>query len=434
MKKLILGLLLMPVIIYSQAPLSVEEVIEIGLKNNFDIQIANKNSEIAANNARLGESGFLPSLDLSGNYNISKSDQETNSPFSLGSSTTNGWSGQVSLNWTLFDGFKMFVDNRRYKELEKLGEVQARNIIENSIVGILRSYFNLVQQELLLDVAENSVKVSEDRLEKARVRNDLGGASTTDLLNAQVSLNNDKAVMLERELNVQIARKELNILLGRNPAEPILIKKEISITDSELSQNDIAEMAKSRNASLLLAKQNKTLAEHNVDVSRSFYYPRVLLNGSYGYSDRTVATSSERVSGDVITTSTDGSIGLTLSFNIFNGFRNDIDIQSRIIESNIQELALKKAEHEIEGLVKEKYDTYIKRLEFINLEEKNVTAAEQNLTLQQDRFETGATSSLEFRDAQINLSRAQSALISAKYQARIVLLEIDQLTGNIRIN
>jgi outer membrane protein TolC len=87
----------------------------------------------------------------------------------------------------------------------------------------------------------------------------------------------------------------------------------------------------------------------------------------------------------------------------------------------------------VAGLVNEKYVTFEKRIELMQLEEQNVLAAEQNLQLQQDRYQIGASTSLEFRDAQVNLLRAQSTLIAARYQARISRLEIEQLIGRLDI-
>jgi len=75
----------------------------------------------------------------------------------------------------------------------------------------------------------------------------------------------------------------------------------------------------------------------------------------------------------------------------------------------------------------------VKRLELMELEEQNVVAARQNLELQQDKYTIGATTSLEFRDAQVNLIRSQSTFIVARFQARISRLEIEQLIGNIEI-
>ena len=233
MKKYFLLFLLIPFSINAQDILTAEDAIKIGLKNNYDIQIARNTAEIARNNAGLGTAGFLPTLDALGNYRHSSSEQETNSPIGFGNSTSQNLSGSIALNWTLFDGFQMFANRSRFNELAKLGEYQARYQIENTVVGILAAYFNLVQQEQLLDVAKNSRDVSETRLNKAKVRRDLGGTSATDLLNAQVSFYNDVATILNQELQVTIARKNLNILLGRDPAIPIAVEKEIAISDVE---------------------------------------------------------------------------------------------------------------------------------------------------------------------------------------------------------
>ena len=72
-------------------------------------------------------------------------------------------------------------------------------------------------------------------------------------------------------------------------------------------------------------------------------------------------------------------------------------------------------------------------MELIELEEENIKAAEQNLELQQDRFDIGNTTSIEFRDAQLNYTRAQNTLIAARFQARISRLQLEQLTGSLDI-
>ena len=215
MTKYILFLLLIFTLpLFSQMNLSLEEAIRIGLENNFDIQIARNNAEIAKNNKGVGTAGFLPIADAQGGYTRSSTDQETNNTFSVGKSDAKRWNGQASLNWTVFDGFKIFIDRGKYNKLAELGETQARYIIENNIVGILGGYFNVVQQEDLLEVAKNTLEISQTRLNKEQFRRNVGGASSTDLLNAQVSFNNDKSTFLNQELRVNIAERDLNILLG----------------------------------------------------------------------------------------------------------------------------------------------------------------------------------------------------------------------------
>ena len=120
---------------------------------------------------------------------------------------------------------------------------------------------------------------------------------------------------------------------------------------------------------------------------------------------------------------------MTLSLNLFNGFRDKINLQNARIEAKNQELALQDTRNQLAGLMREKYETFRQRLKLMELEQQNVVAAQQNLDLQADRYQIGAATSLEFRDAQVNLIRSQATLVVARYQARITRLEIEQLSG-----
>ncbi len=418
---------------FTQPLMTAEDAIMLGLKNNFDIQIARNQEEIAQNNNGKALSGFLPTLDASANLNYTESEQETNSPFSFGNSKTQRKGGQLNLNWTLFDGFSMFVNQDQFHQLEKLGEYQARNIIESTVVAILSAYYNLVQQEQLLDVARNTLDISGTRLDKEKVRQELGSASSTDFWNAQVAYNNDNSTLINQELRRLIAQKELNILLGRDANTQVQAVKQIVIPDLIYSPEEILEFSKNQNIRLQLARQNKKVADNNISLKAAGFYPRVFLNASYAYSQSDVDSDSERFTEPVETTSKDGNIGLNLSFNLFNGLRDKIDWQNARIEAKNQELALRDQENKISATVQEKVETFYTRMALIELEEQNVIAAEKNLQLNQDRYAIGAVSSLEFRDAQVNLTRSQATLIVARYQARITRLEIQQLMGQWEI-
>ena len=431
MKRLIiLAAVAMTSAVHPQTEMSAEDAIAIGLDNNYSIRIARNDARIAVNNAGLGTANFLPTLDAAGGYSLATSEQTTNSPFSFGDTDSEALNGQVALNWTLFDGFRMFAEKGRLNALARLGEAQARSAIESAVVGILSDYFNLVRQELLLDVAREARAISETRLNKERVRNDLGGASSTDLLNAQVAFNTDQAAVLDQELQVLVARNALNRALGRAPDAPLEVRREIAVGEIGQPVDSLIAVARVRNSDLEAARESLAAARRSVTASRSAFLPRLALGASYAYTDRTQESNTR---GDITTESTDRSVGLNLSINLFNGFRNRIEWQNARIAVRSRELALADGENRVEGLVRETFDTYRKRLELVQLEEENVAAARRNLELQQDRYDIGAASSLDFRDAQVNYNRSRISRISARYQARIAQLQLEQLTGAIRI-
>jgi outer membrane protein len=426
MKHLILMLCLI-LSAYAQEELTAEDAIRVGLENNYTIRIARNNQKIAENNTGIGRAGFMPYLDASGAHRYARSEMDSDIPDASDDNETRTTSGQLAFNWTLFDGFRMFVDHNRYRELAKLGKHQARFIIENTVIEILYAYFNLVQQAQLLDVAHDALAVSETRLNKEQVRKELGSASSTDFLDAQVAYNNDKSVFINQELQVSIARQNLNVLLARDPGTDLSVKKEIQISPLQLSFEEIKALVKEQNSQLLIYRQNQIIARKLVTINRSAYYPQLTFSTSYGYSERTDIPSGTGLNqSDLI-------VGLNLTFNLFNGWRDRIDLQNAQIEAKNQDLALKDMINQVNQSLLEKYETFQKRLELVEIEEKDVKAAEQNLQLQSDRYHIGAASSLEFRDAQVNVVRARSALIVAKFQARISRLEIDQLTGRIAV-
>jgi outer membrane protein TolC len=245
-------------------------------------------------------------------------------------------------------------------------------------------------------------------------------------------------MMLNQELRVTVARKELNILLGRDTATPVAVDKDEAIEILDFNLSDLLALAEERNSYLLFVRQNKLVADETVNQARSVFYPRLALNGSYGYTDsetaREVSDGESFFPETIESLNKDAAIGLNLTFNIFRGFRDKIDLQNAKIDARNQQLALDDARNRIVGSVQEKYETYEKQLQLVKLEERNVVTAQQNLDLQLERYNIGTASSLEFRDAQVNLIIAQSALIASRYQSRTTKLEIEQLTGKIQIN
>lgn len=411
--------------------LTLSNAISIGLENNYDIRIARRNARIAENNTGLGTAELLPTIDVTGGYNYNDQQTSTTSPFSFGDSRTETKTAQIQLNWTLFDGFRMFAEKARYSELARLGQAQARLTIENEVVAIAQAYFNLVQQERRLAVSREALEVSRTRLEKERVRRELGGASSTDYLNAEVFYNNDQAALINQELAVVTARQALNLVLGRDPQAPVTVTSEITIPQLQYSGDELMRLASERNAAMAAARHRAQAAGHRVGSVRSRFIPRVGLNAGVGYTNR---VQDAAIRDDEITTeTTDKFIGLQASWNIFNGRRDWIEFQNARVEENIAELSLNRQQHELKGEVVRRLETFRKRTELVELEMTNRDAARRNLELQRDLYATGAVTSLEYRDSQVNYTRAQLSLITAQYEARIALLQIEQLIGELPI-
>ncbi|MEX0823874.1 MAG: TolC family protein, partial [Balneolaceae bacterium] len=206
--------------VHSQDVLTVEEAIQIGLNNNYGIQLSQNEFEIASNNRTLGNAGFLPAIELS----ASQTERVEDSKFEAGgeSRTTSGARSSVrnaaiNLDWTIFDGLQMFAAFDRLTELEKMGEQSFRLDAELLVSQIINSYYNIIRLSEQLNVLQNTVEVSLERIEIEETKVDLGSGSEYELLQARSDLSADRAALIREQNILTEAKITLNQLLSRNP-------------------------------------------------------------------------------------------------------------------------------------------------------------------------------------------------------------------------
>ena len=412
--------------------LTLAEAFRIGLENNHGIRIAREEALRADGERGLGAAGFLPGLSASGSWRQVDGDDGGSAPTSYGGTGTAQWSAGVSLDWTLFDGFAMFVENDRYAELAELGGARARAAIEAELLGIARAYFGLVGQALLRDVSKETLAISATRLEQERVRRELGGLSVAAFLRAQVDYNADRAALLDGELAVTTARQSLNLLLGRDPESAIATGGEIPLEPLPAGREELIARAERENSGLAVARHGQSVAGLGARGARATFWPRLSLTAGYDRGSRELSLDG---GGAPIldAEARDLSVGLRVSLDLFDGNRKRVRLRSANASARIATLERERAELALRSDLLALFDTWEQRRELVALEEENTEAARTSLALNEESYRAGASTSLEFRDAQLALARARSALIVARYEARLARLEIERLTGMLPV-
>lgn len=145
----------------AQEVLTLESAVKIALENNYEIKIATNNLTIQKTNVAIGNAGMLPTVtaNVLDNNSIQNSSQtrQDGTENELDNAKNNNLTYGVGLNWTIFDGLRMFARMDQLKELQKLGETQLKLTLITRISDVNAAYYDLVQQQQQLAADRKSV-------------------------------------------------------------------------------------------------------------------------------------------------------------------------------------------------------------------------------------------------------------------------------------
>lgn len=413
----------------SQELLTVEDAVKIALENNYEIKIASNDLKIDQQNVSLANAGILPSLNgvLTENSSIldTKQTQQDGSVRELDGAKNMNLSYGVALNWTIFDGFRMFARYDQLKELQKLGDAELKLAIFSKVSDVISTYYDLAQQKQQLTALDTAIVISNLRVTTADNRYKIGKASKLEVLNAQVDLNTDTSTLLrQKELyaNTKIA---LNELLARPVNTPFEIAEEIK-TDENLLLPELMDLAEKQNPQLQTQIINKRVAELQAKQVKANRYPIVSINSGYNL------TRSESSLGFVAQSSGNGlTYGISASMNIFNGGLQNRNERIAKLQVENSQILIDQQLQNLRSQLSSLYQTYLTNLQLTKLEAKNEEIAKENMDITLAKFRIGTITPLEFRDAQLNYVNAKVRNSDAQYQAKVSEINLKELAGNL---
>lgn len=413
---------------------ALKDCISRGLEQNYNLQITRNQEQMAHNNATLANAGALPTLDASAalrptfhsmeRSTMRANDEVTEQNNVLDYTTDLG----VTLNWTLFDGFKIQTNYRQLKLLEAQGETATRMAMEDLIADIASEYYNYIQQIIRREHYRYALSLSRERLRIAQLNYQTGRFSGLDYHMARVDFHSDSSAYVRQRESVHATRIRLNKLMA-NPE----LDQRISIPDSTIEVRDdlmleaLWQQTLNANAKILNAAQNTQLAELDLKRVTARNYPYLRLNTQYGYNDTHYDISATRQRETLGL-----SGGLTLGINLWDGNRRR---ERRNAELTIQNRQLQRQQLELDlhASLQTFWLAYRSNLDLLALQKQNLEIAETNLEIAMDRYKLGNLSGFDMRQVQKNLLDAEERVLQVEYDAKICEISLMQISGNIGI-
>ncbi len=424
--RLIILLVLCGVVSMAQGVLTPEQAIEIALKNNYDILLAKNDAEIAARNNTPGNAGMLPRVDayVTDNFTLNNLNQKltTGTEIKRNNADGNTVGASVALNWTLFDGLRMFATKGRLNKLEEIGELQYKDQIQTAVADVLNSYYGIVGAKQQLVAIQEAISISGERVKLADMKFQVGTAGKTDLLQAKVDLNAQKSNAINQRKVIAQRKAALNAILSR-PAETDFDVLDTIPFNSNLGLTTDLD---SKNFQLQAAMKNVDVAKYQKKEAFSFLLPDLTGTVGYGY------TRAQNSAGFSLFNQSYGlNAGFTLHIPLFNGLNTLREVKIASINIQNSQFNLERARFQVKLSYYNALRDYQDAKELLVLEEENIQLADENQKIALERFRLGQSTAIELREAQISYVEAKTRLVNARYGAKIAENELLRLQGEL---
>ena len=416
--------------IWGQEILTKNQAIDIALRENYGIQIANNNLEQAENNQSLLNSGYLPTV--TGNAGSTFNIDNTEAQFSNGNVTelrgaeSSRYNASVNLNYTLFDGLGRRYNYSRLKKQYQLSELEVRRTIENTLLQLFTVYYEVARTSENVGSLQESLDISKERLKRAEYQFEFGQDTKLGVLNARVDINNDSINLINAAQSLINSKRDLNYVLGNALVNQFEVDTTVNFL-MQLNREDLYSKMLANNVDLLQIEKNLEISDLNIKTNKAAYLPTLGLNGSYGWNKN----NNNPASFLTAVTTTGLSGGLTLNWNLFDGGRTINQVRNAKIDLENQKLLKEQTMLDIERNFNNAWDDYINKVAIYQVQIENIETAKNNFDRTQEKFKLGQATSLEFRQAQVNLLTAEIRKNQAKYDAKLAELAVLQLSGEL---
>ena len=418
---------------FGQDSLSLKKAIEIGLQKNFDIQLTQRNMAINQIMNSWGEAGSLPQININAGQNNSISDQRNN-PISFAPYLfqSNDVSGNLALNWTLFNGFGIQANKSKLEQLQIQSENTATLAIENTIHGIILSYYQAKMQREQLNLIFNLIQLSKEKYDQQVLKSNLGVGVKFELLQYENNLLADSSSFYLQELAYRNSIRNLNLLMGESIEKEWILSSEIKPELNDKDFNTLKNEMLANNTNIKNQFLNISLNQQDISIAKSSFYPNLILNAGTNTSVGKLQTNDVNAPfPGASSQNLNYYANFTLNFRLFNGGKVRRGIKALEIQNEVNQIQLEQMQQQLVLELSNTFALYQTRKKIFELNKKAFIASKENLEIARFKEKTGLINSFNFRDIEMNYLSSGVNL----YQSSFDLLESNatllKLTGKI---
>jgi len=450
---------------YTQTNMTLDDAIEIALKNNHNLKLVKYNKQQADSKVREAFGNALPSLNFSSNYtraldrqDLYFGDPETlaDGPFGLPAKlavsmnelhkadpnytpfqfaaagnddvieigSDNAFNTRFELTQTLFD-YSVFTGIGSSKRYSMAASEALSDEELNTIKNVKISYFTVLMAKESVGLIKSSIKNAQTNLNDIKLMFKEGLISEYDLIRTEVQVENLQPELLNAESQLNSSLNNLNLIIGNKQEDKISVSQNFTDLNISMLIPNIEESKKNinnNNNQLKSLDLQMQVQKDFIVLYQSEFFPRLSLFGNYTYLGNANDTKN-------YVTYTSSEVGVRMSLNLFNGMQSS----ERIEQAEIDYMKVETQKSMLKSSLMNQAENIINRMETakrkIESTNKTVSQAKRGYDIAKTRYDEGIGSLLEINDADLAFRQSKLNKIRADYDFLTAEAELEKLSG-----
>lgn len=412
--------------------LGLQQALEIGLKNNKNIQISHLKQEMSITKEKDLRMEKLPDIEFHTSYTqVTNLYQHQDGVFDKATKydAINGmYDFTLSASIPLYMGGKIKNTEKKAAidtEISALRtHLDERQLKMEIITAFLQIHHLKEQQSLINDkMKEDSVNIKQVKALKAN-----GVVTVNEVLRTSLQLSNHTMSWTELDNDIQIAEHKLKTILSLPENQEMHVNTEDLISDNAAIPyiNELMETALNKNESVEITHKNLSLKELDQKITKANYLPKITAGGEYFLKYPNMMFFPPEPYAYRL-----GMLGINLTYPIENLYKNKYRMQEARENIDLAKLQIEENEEQIRHHVYEAYKKFEETDQKVKIAEEAINQAKENYRIVRTKYANKLSLITELIDADNAYLEAESNLISVKINRQLKYYQLQYTIGNL---
>jgi len=403
---------------------TLQQAWDTALAVDHGLKAAQENTAAAAQQVQAAEAARLPGLDVGAGYTTR--DNAPGAATNVGGAPANFptaernsqfYNATVTLPIYTSGRISSGIDAARASHEAAQSDELSRSL--DLKLRVAEAFVEVLRAERGLEVADSHVTSLEAHVRDVQNRYDQAMVAQNDLLAAQVEFADARQVAIQAENRLDLARAGYNRLLVRPLAQAVSLQGLSPDPVSDTLETLVTRALEQRSELASLTQQVQALHRQAKGV-RAQTRPQIALNGGYDFQENQFQAHEGQWSAT-----------LGLQWKIFDGGilrhrAGATERQAAALQQQHEDLA-----SEIRLQVRQAWLDVQETGKRIVVTKDAIAQAEENLTVNRDRYENGLSTNTEVLDAETLRTRSQNNHANAIYDAVLATLQLRRAVGGL---